>query len=833
MTSLPASASMPADHYDDERADRLWDAVDEEFLAILGWDPVRQLVTFPHEHPLLGWTKCSVPGCEKASQGWSQGREGLCATCELRRRRAGGIPFADFIATPKPAHRSIGVALCSVGRCERPAKTTVVRLCVAHDYQRTDIYGLPLEEFLAHPSVIPLPSFGPCAVVACTRDRIGRGPYCHQHTQRLRLAKKNTPDLNIDAWQRTVRAVAEGSQVSLRGLPPLVVAEVLYGVQQRTKSDIKTSYLYLRGVCDLLRATGAASVADLTWVKSPRHVRTLAGAITKSVDRLGMSPEAERHKDVWDLFVFGHGGSLTFTGISQPWLREAVKRWAFDDLPRRRGTAVAAQVQHKINSIGRLSESLRLQRADHGDVITALGREDITAFCNRLAYLVDQGQISGNARILVCRFARHVLDSCRKMSLTRPGQVLHNLPNDFALREYDIPDEPEDQATGRDLPTEVMRNLTAHLDQLEASTSREVRVGTELMMDTGRRPGEIASLWLDCLEADPDGKPVLVYDNHKANREGRKLPIAAATAAIITGQQERVRARFLGTPDSELRLLPTSVKNPAGRRNVSDGWISDCHRAWVDRLPEVAVPTAVEVDGRLVTRMLPFSKEKIFPYAYRHTYAQRHADAGVDVTVLQELMDHRLLSTTQGYYRVGAERRREAVDRVTVMQFDRHGNRVWRQAGQLLASEHARRAVGEVAVPYGRCTEPGNVAACGQACPLRYRCIGCGHFHTDISYLPDLEQYLADLLRQREKLRAVIDADEWARAEAMPSNNEITRVRRLISRMKTDLDDLTGAERAEIEDAVAIVRRGRARITSLGMPKIRQPLPDLYAERTG
>jgi hypothetical protein len=76
-----------------------------------------------------------------------------------------------------------------------------------------------------------------------------------------------------------------------------------------------------------------------------------------------------------------------------------------------------------------------------------------------------------------------------------------------------------------------------------------------------------------------------------------------------------------------------------------------------------------------------------------------------------------------------------------------------------------------------------------------------------------------------------VDADEWARDEAMPSDNEITRVRRLISRMKGDLDDLTDAERTEIQDAVAVVRRGRARITSLGMPKVRQPVPDIRAER--
>ena len=83
-------------------------------------------------------------------------------------------------------------------------------------------------------------------------------------------------------------------------------------------------------------------------------------------------------------------------------------------------------------------------------------------------------------------------------------------------------------------------------------------------MDTGRRPDEIARLMLDCLETDPDGKPVLIYDNFKAHRNGRRLPIAAATAAIIADQQQRVRARFPGTPDSQLRLIPSSAtRNPA------------------------------------------------------------------------------------------------------------------------------------------------------------------------------------------------------------------------------------------------------------------------------
>lgn len=808
-------------------AARVWAAIDEKFLVLVNWDPGWQVMSLPEDHPVLGRKPCRIQGCNSPARQ----RTGLCYTCEVRQTLAPGLSLAEFEAVPKSHFRCVGVESCAVIGCKRPAKSRRTKLCSAHLYQKESILRLQLANFLAHPDVVPLESFGPCTVAACTRERDGRGLYCGQHSQRLRLARLKDPDLDVGAWERTVSAVAEGLRISLRGLPELVVAEIIYGLQERTRADVKTDHTRLRPVCDLLRRTGVASVRDSDPRQAGENARQLLEAFIKSACRLEMTPETERHKDEWDLFVFGHKGTVAFSGISQAWLREAVKRWAFDDLPRRRGNAAPSVVRQRINAIARLSESMRLQRPDNGDVIGAVGREDIVAFCNRLAFMASQGQISQHTRVQYSRSARQVLHWCRTMKLTRPGQPLAGLPEDFGFLEEDMPEEPEDELTGRDLPAAVMRALTDHLDQLEAATSREVRVAVELMMDTGRRPEEITSLALDCLATDPDGELVLIYDNLKAHRKERRLPIAAATGAVIAAQQERVRTRFPDTPSSQLKLFPASTRNPAGRRSINDDWVSGCHRTWVNSLPETKVPVAIDAGGRMVTRMLPFPKDKIFPYAYRHSYAQRHADAGVDVTVLQELMDHRHVNTTQGYYRIGAERRREAVDRVTSMQFDRHGNRVWREAGALLKSEHQRRAVGEVAVPYGGCTEPSNVAADGQDCPLRFRCIGCGHFSTDISYLPDLERHLSDLLRHREKLLAVVDADEWATAEAMPSDDEITRVRRLINRMKGDLDDLTDDERAEIEEAVAVVRRGRARITSLGMPKVRQPMPDVRTER--
>ena len=108
------------------------------------------------------------------------------------------------------------------------------------------------------------------------------------------------------------------------------------------------------------------------------------------------------------------------------------------------------------------------------------------------------------------------------------------------------------------------------------------------------------------------------------------------------------------------------------------------------------------------------------------------------------------------------------------------------------------------------------------ACPVRYRCAGCDHFRTNVAFLPDLQAHLDDLLRTRERLAATIDGvDDWARADATPTQEEITRIRRLINRIKGDIADLDDTEQARIADAVAVVRGHRAAHTvPLGMPSL-------------
>lgn len=793
-------------------AARLAELLDERFLSEAGWDPVARVLSLPASHPLLGRTLCRIRGCMTTVHG---GTGGVCWHCFTRLRRDGLSPdqIADSLDLPPLPIRPAG---CAVPNCQRMSPAPRSTLCEPHRRRFRRKPGASLEQFLTDPGVRPLPPLGPCLVAACSRRAESEHGYCPSHYVRWRTTITADPRTDQRRWQLTEPAVSQGGQVSLRGLPALVVVEMLFGLQQRVRGGAKILDVSLRTVCDTLRRQQAPQIAvcPAELVPGGKPPRQLLAAIVRHVRRALADPDRERAGDSWDLALFGHRGRLSFTGISQPWLAQAAKVWAGEQLPRHRGGG-ASNVRTKVNALAGLSESLR-GRDDHGQWPERLGRPDIEAFLNRLAYLESTGTISRYHRNTICRGTRAALSGIRALGLTRATGVAAGLPGDFALGCADIPAEAQRGEPDRDLPARIMTVLCANLDSLQPA---EVRTATQIGIDTGRRPEEILALPLDCLHQDKDGGHVLVYDNAKADRLARRLPINNATAAVITSQQARVRERFPDTPASELRLLPSPRRNPNGRKPITIAMLDDRHRKWADGLG---------LFGRDGTE---FDTSRIVPYAYRHTYAQRHADAGVPIDVLAELLDHRNLNVTRGYYRVGEDRRRAAVDTVTTMSFDRHGNRIWREAAALLDSEHARYAVGEVAVPYGRCAEPSNVAAGGGACPVRFRCAGCDHFRTDVSYLPDLTIYLDDLLQTRERLSAAIDGvDEWARADATPSQQEITRIRRLIGRINGDLDQATDTERAAIDEAVTVMRRHRA--ISLGMPSIRATPPDDHPEAT-
>jgi integrase len=778
-------------------------SLERGLLREAGWDPSLRVLFLPAQHRLLGRQVCRVEGCDNNI---FFGLPQVCHRCFTRLTRLGLsvaeiTAAADLPSAPGPAAR------CAVPGCRCEPTVSEALWCTPHARQfRHRRQRTSIEQFAADPRVRPLPPLPACLVAACTRRADSACGYCNTHYQRWRLAQRANPEIDPRWWQVTESGVAEPGQVNLRTLAPLVVTEVLFGIQGRLHAGAKLTAVTLRAVADTARATQAASIEECSPDRfGTKAARSLVRTFARDVRRALADPGREQTNDTWDLAIFGHPGRLSFTGITQPWLSETTKRWAAEQLPRHRGGGVT-RVQSKVNSVGLLSEYLRC-RPDHGLVPAALGRYDIEGFCHRLAYLESTGKIGRYRHNLLGRDVRAVLAGTRALGLTRAGGPAAGLPGDFAIERADIPADPERAEPGRDLPAEIMAELCANLDTLEPA---EVKTAVQIGIDTGRRPEDILALPLDCLARDDHGGPVLVYDNTKADRLGRRLPISEATAAVIIAQQQRVRASFPAARAGQLKLLPTPRRNPDGRKPISISMLERRHRSWVNALATLHTADGVE-----------FDKTRVVPYAYRHSYAQRHADAGIPIDVLADLLDHRSYTVTRSYYRIGEDRRRAAVDQVNALSFDRHGDRVWSDARALLESEHARYAVGSVAVPFGVCAEPSNVKAGGGACPFRFRCVGCDHFSTDVSYLPDLAAYLDDLLRNRERVTAATDIDEWARAEATPSDDEITRIRRLIGRVRAGLDDLTPEERTQVEQAVATVRAHRS--VNLGMPRVRSP----------
>jgi integrase len=786
--------------------------LDPAFLAGAGWNPGTQILAPSPDHPLLGYRICLVRGC--AGQGLVP--DGFCATCHSARQRS-DLGTAEFIAAPPVRAGHCGEVICSADGCPRPVRTSRLRLCYTHEHRRKQA-GLALADFLQHPRAEPLPGFGPCRVVVCTRQAHARRGLCRAHDVRWWEQHRagTIAVADFGAWCQSSAPVASGHEVVLRGLDPQVQAEILLGLQERCRQEALTCLCQLRIICRRLLGAGAPTITGFDFSRLARRHRALAQDLQQAVMLAGTSPEDEQRKDIWNTAVLGHGRRrvIDFTGISQAWLREALKRWVAEELPTRRGDHATSTLQAHVHRIVELSASLRLHRDDHGDDPRALGRGDIIAFLSRLTHLQATGQMSSWCRSVTCRQAAMILRECRALGLTRPGQPMSGLPDDFAVRRGDIPQQEADDEPGRALPAVVLNQLITALPLLEQSAGPAARAAVELLMDTGRRPTEICKLGLDCLDLDSDGKYALIYTDFKANRAGRRLPIAGETAKVIISQQQRVRDRYPDTPAAELALFPRLTRNRAGKRPVVDSVVASHHRDWAGSLPALRLE-----DGR------DFDKAAVFLYAYRHSFAQRHADAGTPVDVLKDLMGHRSMSTTQLYYSVTAKRVRAAVDILAAFQFDRGGDRVWSQARALLESEHQRLAVGQIAVPFGVCSEPSNVKAGGGACPFRFRCLGCGHFRSDPSYLPELRDYLDTLLQTRERVRSAQDLDEWARAEAMPSDEEITRLRQLIRRAEHDLGQLSEADRNQITQAIEAVRATR-RTVHLGIP----PMPDLRQE---
>lgn len=770
-----------------------WDVESLLFTGVLGND---RTAVWP----------CRTPGCSTATRR----QHGRCEGCR-RARSIRAVSWEDFDVAPpqRPTRPLVPTSTCLVPGCG--SEPLCRGLCQRHEKSWRRQPTEPVEEFAARAR--PLPRAADCLVAGCAREGLTRRGLCRSHHNRLLRAhavRESTPQ-QFTAWLSAERPRLGVGQFSLAGMGEPLATEVLYGLQQRDASPPPLDPTEVRillgrlGQVDSLRTADPQAVCESGGMVYNNSTRGLFRDLRRHLDRAwahynGVDPFAG---DVWQVALLDlqHNASrpwpctrgvIDFSVIELEWLRAVVEDWARTTRPY----------------LQRLRETLRAARAASQTLIAAGCTDprllDAGDFARVAETVVRQRREDGAAysashRNLLLRQFSIVLEHGRASGL------MAMVPDPFrpSPRRARVRDEPSEEEIGKALPESVIAQLDANLDLLGPSGRGGVFTAADLqamhqtvyqiLRDTGRRPGEVTSLATDCVEVI-DGQHNLVYDNHKAGRMRRRLPITAATAAIIAGWREH-RLRLRTAPVIDRWLFPSPLlRSRQSAGHITPSCVRRAFNAWTAKI-EAIDSELLGPDGTPE----PFDRSAILPYALRHSYAQRHADAGVPVDVLKELMDHVSVTTTMGYYRISNKRKQQAITAVGAHAINAAGD-----PAPFTSPTAYQRA--SVSVPYGNCTEPSNVTAGGGACPIRFQCAGCGFYRPDPSYLPAVEEHVADLRKDRETARAM-DAADYVITSLTA---QIEAFAAVCDRMRQRLAELPAAERAEVEDASKLLRKARA-----------------------
>lgn len=790
------------------------------------WDPQTLVFTGDVGHPGTVVYRCGTAACEAFAQ-----VKGLCSAC-AKAQRASGLSMKEFKATYRPVRdrtMSGEQVRCRVERC--PRDSHLWGLCSSHaSLRQKDLDrdpGSALDGWVARQR--PYPAAAGCRVRGCRFD--GRGPHtlCFQHIRHFKKhPASRVPGAGVPAaWLDRQVPYLAAHQFSLAALHPVARLEVLYALQQRDARGQRIDPLAARQMIAHL-AEAADSVAAVPAEGLPRRSAMNVDALMRETHRVvaaalarfhGADPAELPTLDLTELGVRGkrggrtsRPGDLDLTEIVQPWLRQVLVVWIDETKPttgevRRAHRACVTAARALVLRPGSGADSAVLTFADMNAVVGAfrhLPRLDGAPMKNKarnglLGFffkVLDYGRLAGHLGGMSAYFARH------------PSHVI----------APDVVSE-EDEA-GRALPEDVIDQLDDQIHligrgvthgRLTCEEAHEMcRAVYDLLRDTGRRPYEIAELRTDCLRRE-DREWSLRWDNRKGGRGGRHLPIASETVESVR-RWLRVREGLDLPTGSEKYLFPPAGEN-GQLRHLSPEQVAGIIRAWADLEEVVLLAEEFGPDGNRV----PFEKSLVFPYAFRHSFCQRHADAGIEPDVLRELMDHKSEATTACYYKITAKRKREAVNVMRLHTTDRKG--------RLTPLSQTAYFRGSVQVPFGNCTEPSNVKAGGHACPIRFQCVGCPSYHPDPSYLPAMEDHVRQLRAQRERA-VMMDVDDFV---VRGMDEEIAAYRKRVDQMRDQVQAMDPDERERVEEASAVLRKVRA--AQAGRGAVALPMPVVRREQ--
>lgn len=202
-----------------------------------------------------------------------------------------------------------------------------------------------------------------------------------------------------------------------------------------------------------------------------------------------------------------------------------------------------------------------------------------------------------------------------------------NLSTGRAGRRRDLP---------KDLNLELTEQLIAQPDPATPRGKRD-RALLEMIYGLGLRLAEVVGLDLGSLDW-PSGRVRVLG---KGNRE-RILPLAGCAATAL-----EIYLRDRLEPSEWLNVNDGTMRGPMAKRPVFEGRPGR-------RISPRTVQSRVAVHAAELAGTAGVS-----PHTLRHSFATHLLDGGAGIRVVQELLGHRHLATTQIYTHLGRERLRE------------------------------------------------------------------------------------------------------------------------------------------------------------------------------
>jgi integrase/recombinase XerD len=283
-------------------------------------------------------------------------------------------------------------------------------------------------------------------------------------------------------------------------------------------------------------------------------------------------------------------------------------------------------------------EMMSVERNAAANTLAAYGRDLKDAH----AFLSDRGGLTGaGADAVEAWFADLGRRGLSPATAARRRSAVRQFYR-FCLGEGWRTDDPSRRIDapkqGRPLPKVLSRDEVDRI--IAAAGARDGRQGlrlacmVELLYASGLRVSELLALRLDALARDP----AYLIVKGKGGKE-RLAPLNDAARKAVKAYLE-VRPGFLPKGDAANPWLYPS-RGAGGRLTT---------RRFAQLLDEAAVGAGVD-------------PEKVSPHVLRHAFATHLLEGGADLRVVQTLLGHADISTTQVYTHVMGERLREVVEK--------------------------------------------------------------------------------------------------------------------------------------------------------------------------